>query len=70
MAKYQIYKRRGRFYREHTIRGEQYDGSRWVLVKSYKTEEDAIKALKIHEDRDTRSDGSKKYQYKMIKKDN
>ena len=69
MSKYQIYKRKGRFYRESAIRGEQYDGSKWSLVKSYETEDDANKALRVYEDRHTRSDGSKRWQYKLIKKD-
>lgn len=67
--KYQIYKRKGKFYRTNAIRGEQYDGSKWVLVKSYKKEEDMKKALLIHEDRNTRSDGSKKIQYKSVVKE-
>jgi hypothetical protein len=69
MSKYQIYKRKGRIARERAIRGEQYDGSKWTLVKSYLTEDDANKALRVHEDRHTRSDGSKRWQYKLIKKD-
>ncbi len=69
MGKYQIHKRKGRIARERAIRGEQYDGSKWTLVKSYENVEDANKALKVYEDRHTRSDGSKRWQYKLIKKD-
>lgn len=43
--RWQIQKRRGGAFRRLAARGEQYDGSRWELHKSYSTEADARRAL-------------------------
>jgi hypothetical protein len=43
--KFQIFKRKARWRRRLARRGEDYDGSRWELHKSYETKEDAEKAL-------------------------
>jgi hypothetical protein len=42
---WKIYTRPARHTRRHRIRGEEYDGSRWKLHKSYKREKDARRAL-------------------------
>lgn len=63
---WRIYKRRGSFFRRRAIRGEQYDSSRWTLVKGYDSEDDARKALKVLEDRYTFSDGFKTWQIKLV----
>lgn len=66
--RWQIMKRAPGWKRKRAIRGEQYDGSRWELHKSYDTEAAAKKAFDFLTKRDTYAGGLKGAQYKLVSK--
>ena len=65
---WQILQRNGGSFRRRAVRGEEYDGARWVLRKSYATEADARKAIAILEARYWLPSGRKSMQFKLIEK--
>lgn len=65
---FQILKRKSRCRRKHAVRGEQYDGSRWELHKSYKNEKRALQAMEILLQRDPDYGSGRLFQYKMVEK--
>jgi hypothetical protein len=65
---FQILKRPGRCRRRIARRGEEYDGSRWTLHKSYDDKKDAEKALAHLEKKYNEEGFWKMYQFKLIEK--
>lgn len=67
MTKWKILVRKARWRRKHAVRGEEYDGSKWELHKSYTTKEDAEKALAHLQKKDPVSlAGLRTFQYKLV----
>jgi len=67
MNKWRVYKRKGGAIRKAASRfNHEYDGSKWALHKSYKSEADAIKAIELLVGRNTFEDGFKLRQFKLV----
>jgi hypothetical protein len=63
VGKWRIYKRRGAALRKIT---DRHAGSKWEIHKSYATEADAIRALKLLTSRNTMDDGFKLKQFMLV----
>ena len=67
MTKWRVYKRKGAALRKASSRfNHEYDGSKWILHKSYKSEADASKAVELLVGRNTFDDGFKLRQFMLV----